>query len=285
MHPVLFRIPAFDLLGRNVGPLTLHSYGVLLAVAFLAGLWLVSRQARRAGMDPGKVSDLAIYVLIAGLVGAKLMLVAVEWKTYRETGFELLTILQSGGVFYGGLLGALPVAWLFARRHALPGWATADVLAPGVALGQAVGRLGCYAAGCCHGRPAQVPWAVTYHDVYAARSVGTPLDVPVHPSPIYESLACLLILGVLLWLAPRKRFHGQVVASYVLLYSAARFAIEFTRGDSSRGFVHFSPSFALSTSQVIAIALAVLALALLPYLMKTGRVPAAAGPAPAPEHA
>jgi phosphatidylglycerol:prolipoprotein diacylglycerol transferase len=285
VHPVLFRIPAFDLWGRNVGPLTLHSYGVLLALAFLAGLWVVSRQARRAGMDAGKVSDLAIYVLIAGLVGAKLMLVVVEWKTYRQVGFDLVSILQSGGVFYGGLLGALPVAWLFARRHRLAGWATADVLAPGVVLGQAIGRLGCFAAGCCHGRPAQVPWVVTYHDVYAARSVGTPLDVPVHPSPIYESLACFLILGVLLWLAPRKRFHGQVLASYVVLYSAARFLIEYTRGDSSRGFLHLSASLVLSTSQVIALVLAILAIALVPYLLKTQRVAPAPGPLPAPENA
>jgi phosphatidylglycerol:prolipoprotein diacylglycerol transferase len=283
MHPVLLRIPAFELLGRNIGPVTLHTYGVLLAVAFLAALWLVSRQARRAGMDAGRVSDLAIYVLIAGLVGAKLLLVMVEWKSYRQTGFDLVSILQSGGVFYGGLLAALPVAWLFARRHRLPGWATADVLAPGVVLGQAVGRLGCFAAGCCHGRPGQVPWTVTYHDVYASRTVGTPLDVPLHPSPVYESLACLLILGVLLWVAPRKRFHGQLVASYVLLYSVARFLIEYTRGDPSRGFVNLSPGLALSTSQLIAIGLSVVTIALLPYLLKTQRVAPVTPPAPAPE--
>ena len=112
--------------------------------------------------------------------------------------------MQSGGVFYGGLLGAFPVAWWYARRHGLPPWRTADVLAPGVALGQAIGRLGCFAAGCCYGRPADVPWAVTFRDVYATRTVGTPLDMPLHPTQLYESLAASLIFFVLLWLAPAQ---------------------------------------------------------------------------------
>ena len=154
MHPKLLTLPAFDLLGRNIGPLTLHTYGVLLAIAFITGLWVASRQAKGAGLDPARVTDMAVYVLIAGLIGAKVLLVIVEWSYYAHNPRELLSILQSGGVFYGGLIGAFPVAWWYARRHALPPWRTADVLAPAVAIGQAIGRLGCFAAGCCYGRPA-----------------------------------------------------------------------------------------------------------------------------------
>lgn len=271
MHPRLLTIPAFDLLGKNIGPLTLHTYGVLLAIAFLAGLWIAGREARRAGLDSARVTDLAVYVLIAGLIGAKLLLVLVEGRFYVEHPREILSVFQSGGVFYGGLLAAFPVAWWYTRRHRLDGWATADALAPGVAIGQAVGRLGCLAAGCCHGRSTDVPWAVTFHDLYAARTVGTPLDVPLHPTQVYESLATALVFVTLLWLAPRKRFHGQVVLTYVLLYSIARFAIEFYRGDVSRGFVLGG---ALSTSQLIAIILVLSTGAVWPYLVKNRTISA-----------
>jgi len=274
MYPRLFSIPPFTLFGHVVGPITLHTYGVLLAIAFLAGLWVASRQARKAGLDPARITDMAVYVLIGGLIGAKLMLVVVEHDFYFHNPRELLSILQSGGVFYGGLLGALPVAWWYARRHALSGWRTADVLAPGVALGQATGRLGCFAAGCCYGKVCDRPWAVTFHDAYATRAVGTPLEVPLHPTQLYESAAALLIFFGLLWLSGRKRFEGQVALVYLVFYAATRFVIEFYRGDAARGTVFHG---LLSTSQFIAILVAVAAGVLYPYLMRRRRLePAAA---------
>src|SRR3954454_15781639 len=106
MHPKLLTLPAFDLLGRHLGPLTLHTYGVLLAIAFITGLWVAGRQARASGLDSARVTDMAVYVLIAGLIGAKILLVIVEWGYYVRHPGELLSILQSGGVFYGGLIGA-----------------------------------------------------------------------------------------------------------------------------------------------------------------------------------
>jgi len=111
MHPRLLTIPAIELLGRSIGPFTLHTYGVLLAVAFLAGLWVVSRQAKRAGLDANRITDMAVWVLIAGLIGAKLLLVAVDWRYFGRNPREIGSILQSGGVFYGGLLGGILVAW------------------------------------------------------------------------------------------------------------------------------------------------------------------------------
>ena len=265
MHPRLYTLEPFDFMGRNIGPLTLPTYGVLLALAFIAGLWVASRQAKRSGLDANRITDLAVYVLIAGLVGAKVLLVIVEWRYYSTHPGDFFSVLQSGGVFYGGLLAAFPVAWWYVVRHALDGWKTADVLAPGVAIGQAIGRLGCFAAGCCHGRSTHVPWAVTFRDIYAARTVGTPIDVPLHHTQIYESLATGAIFLSLLWLSRRKRFDGQVVLAYVVLYSLARFSIEFFRGDSARGFVLGE---LLSTSQAIAIVLVLAAGALWPYLVK-----------------
>ena len=265
MFPRLFTVDAFDLFGREVGPLTLHTYGVLLAFAFLAGLWVAGWQARKAGMNSAAIAYMAVYVLIAGLVGAKLLLLVVEWGHYSRNPRELFSLVQSGGVFYGGLIGALPVAWWYARRHSLSGWQTADVLAPAVVLGQAVGRIGCFAAGCCYGRPATVPWAVTFKDDYANRVVGTPIGVPLHPAQLYESLACLAIFGILIAVANRKRFHGQVALLYVVLYAVARFVIEVFRGDTARGAVFDG---ALSTSQFIAILMILGAALIFPYGLK-----------------
>jgi phosphatidylglycerol---prolipoprotein diacylglyceryl transferase len=269
MFPRLFTLPAFDLLGKTIGPLTLHSYGFLLAVAFLAGLFVVSSQAKRARMDSTRLTDMAVWLLIAGLLGAKLLLVALDWRFYFRNTRELWSIFQSGGVFYGGLLAGIAVAVFFARRYKLPGWATADVLAPGVVIGQAIGRLGCFAAGCCFGKPASVPWAVTFTDAYAARQVGTPMDTALHPTQIYESLACFLIFFFLLWLAPRKSFHGQVVLTYAVLYSCFRFAVEFFRGDPDRGSVFGG---LVSTSQLIAILLVVGAALVFPYVRRTQKL-------------
>lgn len=253
----------------SIGPFTLHTYGLLLAIAFLVALWVVSRQARRAGLDSAKITDLSIYVLLAGLIGARVLLVLVEWNRIEWSWRDVVSLLESGGVFYGGLLGAFPVAYWYIKRHKLPGWATADVLIPGVAIGQAIGRLGCLCAGCCYGRPTDVPWAITFRNVSANREIGTPLDIPLHPTQIYESLATLAIFFVLLRVARRKKFDGQVLIVYLLLYAVARFVIEFYRGDAARGTVLGG---ALSTSQLIAILVFLAAAALLPALMKKGRV-------------
>ena len=274
MHPRLLTLPAFDLFGRSWGPFALHTYGLLLALAFLAGLWVAARQAKRARLDANRVTDMAVWVLIAGLVGAKVLLLAVDFRFYSHNPRELLSIFQSGGVFYGGLIGGILVAWWYVRRHALPGWATADVLAPGVILGQAIGRLGCFAAGCCYGKPTSVPWAVTFTDVYAARTTGTPLDTPLHPSQLYESVLAFLLFFGLLWLSDRKRFPGQVVLTYTVGYSVIRFVLEFWRGDLDRGSFFGG---ALSTSQIIAIVLVLGAAALWPRLSRKGLpAPAAA---------
>lgn len=269
MFPRLLTLPEFGLFGRTFGPWSLHTYGVLLAVAFLLSLWLAATRARRAGLDAQRITDLGVWSLLAGLAGAKLLLLAVDWRYYSGNPRELLSIFQSGGVFYGGLIAGTLAAFVFLRRHALPGWITADVIAPAVVLGQAVGRLGCLAAGCCWGKATQISWAVTYHDQYANRQVGTPLYLPLHPTQVYESIFASLILLYLLWLTPRKKFNGQVFLSYVGLYSLLRFTLEYFRGDAARGTLFGGT---LSTSQFIALLLLAGVAFLVPYLLRTQRV-------------
>lgn len=265
MFPKLFTLPAFDLFGRNFGPFSLHMYGVLLVAALLSALWLTGRLARRHGLDPQKVQDLGIASIIAGLIGAKLLLVVVDFDQYRLSPRALLDVLQSGGVFYGGLLGAIPVAWWYIRKHSLPLFNTLDVLAPAVALGQGVGRLACFAAGCCYGSPSTLPWSVIFHNEDAHALVGVPLGVPLHPSQLYESVSAFVLLLVLLAVLKNRRFQGQVFIVYLLSYSVLRFLLEFFRGDASRGTVFGG---ALSTSQFIAILVVFLTLAAFPLIAK-----------------
>jgi phosphatidylglycerol:prolipoprotein diacylglycerol transferase len=243
----------------ELGPLTLYSYGLLLAVAYLAGLQLALRRAKTRHLDSGRVMDLGIWIIISALVGAKLLLLIVDFDTFSRNPRELLSLAQSGGVFYGGLILAVAVAFWYMRRHKMPLWTTCDVFAPGIALGHVIGRLGCFLAGCCWGKPTDAPWGVVFTDPFAAANVGTPLNQHLHPTQLYESGAELLILVGLLWFEKRGRaFPGRTFWSYMLLYGVTRFIIEFYRGDP-RGTVIFD----LSTSQFISIVLVPLSLAML----------------------
>jgi phosphatidylglycerol:prolipoprotein diacylglycerol transferase len=248
MHPVLFDFGAF----------TIYSYGVLLAAAYLLGLQFALMRARSRGLDSQRVMDLGIWIIISALVGAKLLLLIVDFRQLTDSPRDLLSLARSGGVFYGGLIAAVTVALLYLRRHKLPLWTTTDVFAPGIALGHVVGRLGCLLAGCCFGRETSVPWAITFHNP-AALAQGTPLGVPLHPTQLYEAGAEALILVFLLATERRVRpFPGRTFWSYMLLYGISRFIIEFYRGDS-RGMVFD----AVSTSQFVSIILVPLAVVML----------------------
>ena len=239
MHPVLF----------NIGGWPVYSYGVLLAAAYLAGLQLAVVRARKAGLDGAKVMDFGIYLIIAALVGAKLALVIVDFSYYRTNPKEILSLARAGGVFYGGLVAALVVGLLLVKRYKLPVWKTGDLIAPGVALGHVIGRLGCLMAGCCYGRPTTVPWAITFHNPLASLNVGTPLEVPLHPTQLYDAGAELIILIALLTTEKKgKPFAGRTFWLYMLLYAISRYIIEIYRGDD-RG-VFFST---FSTSQLVSI--------------------------------
>src|SRR5688572_21477387 len=222
----------------ELGPLTVYTYGVLLAAAYLFGLKLAMVRAKSRNLDQTRILDLGIYIIISALVGAKLLLLVTDFRTFTDNPRELLSLARSGGVFYGGLILAVSVALWYIRRIGLPLWTTCDVFAPGIALGHVVGRLGCLFAGCCYGKPTSVPWAITFTDPFAATNVGTPLNVPLHPTQLYEAGAEALILLVLLATESRgRRFAGRTFWLYMLLYAISRYAIEIYRGDLGRGMV------------------------------------------------
>jgi phosphatidylglycerol:prolipoprotein diacylglycerol transferase len=265
MYPRLLELPWT---APYIGQITIYTYGVLLAAAYLLGLKLAMNRARDRGLDGAKVLDLGIYIIISALIGAKLLLLVTEFGTFRANPREILSLARSGGVFYGGLILAVTVALWYIRRAGLPLWTTCDVFAPGIALGHVVGRFGCLFAGCCYGRPTTAPWGITFTDTFAAANVGTPLGIPLHPTQLYEAGAELVILLVLLGTERRGRpFPGRTFWLYMLLYAVSRFIIEFYRGDP-RGAVGI-----FSTSQFISIILAPLAVVMLVYLSR-GHEPA-----------
>ena len=265
MHPRLFELPWSI---PFFGTITVYTYGVLLAAAYLVGLQFAIVRARARQLDATRVMDLGIYIIISALVGAKLLLLVTDFQAFRNNPIEFL---RSAGVFYGGLILAVAVALLYIRRVGLPLWTTCDVFAPGIALGHVVGRLGCFFAGCCYGRPTSVPWAITFTDKFANTNVGTPLNVPLHPTQLYEAGAEFLILGLLLGTERRGRqFAGRTFWLYMLLYAVSRFFIEYYRADE-RGWV--VPNM-LSTSQFISAILAPLAIVMLWYLARHIAAPA-----------
>jgi phosphatidylglycerol:prolipoprotein diacylglycerol transferase len=250
----------------ELGPITVYTYGVLLAAAYLLGLKFAMVRAKARGLDQQKVMDLGIYIIISALVGAKLLLLVVDFDYFRRNPGELMTLVRSGGVFYGGLILAVTVALWYLRRHRLPMWTVCDAFAPGIALGHVVGRLGCLMAGCCYGRPTDVAWAITFTNPLAAANVGTPLGVPLHPTQLYEAGAELAILLFLLATERRGRnFPGRTFWGYMLLYAVSRFVIEFYRGDE-RGLVFG----VLSTSQFISVILVPLSIVMLIRLSRRG---------------
>jgi phosphatidylglycerol:prolipoprotein diacylglycerol transferase len=233
------------------------TFGVLLALAYGSALaWLV-RGARRSSMNADAAMDLGLWAIIGALAGAKLLLALRTAGEYIHDPAELWSLLTSAGDFYGGFIGGLAASALFFRRHpAISFWRTADLCAPAIALGQAIGRIGCFMAGDDYGRPASVPWSVVFTDPDAARIGGAPLGVPLHPVQLYESAFCLVLFAVLVRLAKRRHRDGDIVIVYTVVYAIGRFLLEFLRGDADRGFVFGG---ALSTSQFIAIVMVLLA--------------------------
>jgi phosphatidylglycerol:prolipoprotein diacylglycerol transferase len=215
----------------DTGGFFLPTYGVFVAVAFLVAIWLTGRLAAKAGFQADKITNLAIYCALAGMAGAKLLMFLFDWRTYWENPGEIFTFstLQAAGVYQGGLIIAILFAVYYMKRVALPVLATCDVFAPGLAIGHAIGRLGCLAAGCCWGSVCTRPWAITFTSQDAHELTGVPLGVPLHPAQIYESIAEFVIFWVLYRFFHRPHADGQIIGGYLLLYSGARFIVEFFR--------------------------------------------------------
>ena len=238
MHPELFKI----------GPLTVHTYGVLVAAGFLLGLTLAVRQAKKEGIPPNKIVDLGFYILLSALIGSRLFYVMINAGHYLKNPLDIFKVWEGGLVFYGGLVLTVPTVLWYVKKNALNVWSTADLFAPSLAIGHAIGRIGCFYAGCCYGKPAEgVPWAVTFCDPQTLALVG----IPLHPTQLYESLGELTIFLVLITLRRHKSFNGQLFVAYVMLYSVLRFIVEFFRGDVERGFITHQLSFSQGVSVLI----------------------------------
>ena len=251
------------LLDREVR-LPLHTYGLLIATGFIVGIGLAQREARRRGQDPEKIADLSFWLLLSALVGSRVYFILVNWHDYfgagnlmAQTPFgripRVLAIWEGGLVFYGGFIGAALTAWWYMRRHRMAFLPHADTLIPGVAIGHFFGRLGCFGAGCCWGDVAHghLPWLAEFppeslaYQTFAGRP--NPGDflaadrlhtLPLHPTQLYESFGELgLFLLLVLWVRPRKLFHGQVLATWLMLYAFLRSAVESFRGDVERGVI------------------------------------------------
>jgi phosphatidylglycerol---prolipoprotein diacylglyceryl transferase len=209
---------------------------VLVALGVLLGLWYARREAPRLGLNPDYVWNLGIYMVLVALVVAKIWLVLSSWDYYMANPREIfsMAVLQSGGTFYGGVVGAMLTIIIYTYVKKIPILPLLDTFAFAVPLGHSIGRLGCLAAGCCYGKPTSVPWAVTFKSELAEHLAGTPLGVPLHPTQIYESTVEFLNFLIIVWLAKRQRFTGQLVGTYFLLYGFERGTIEFFRGDPGR---------------------------------------------------
>ena len=249
MHPILFKI----------GPITIYTYGVLIATAFFLGLALAVRQARMEGEDLQKIMDLGFYILLSAVVGSRLLYIAVEFREYLSNPLRIFKVWEGGLVFYGGFIMAMAVVIIYVKKNEMSLWKVGDILAPSVAIGQGVGRLGCFFAGCCYGRETDVPWAV----IFKNPNTLAPMDVHLHPTQLYDSANGFIIFAALLILRKFKKFDGQLFWTYTLLYAVGRFIVEIFRGDE-RGFVTAS----LSTSQFIAIPLLAISIVMLIKLKK-----------------
>jgi phosphatidylglycerol:prolipoprotein diacylglycerol transferase len=248
MYPELFRIGEF--------PIT--TYGIWLALGMLVGLYAASRLGARDGLPRERIYDLGLWVLVGGLVGSKVLMLFVE----ENVNIFTLDFLRSGGVFYGGLIGGFLAVVIIVRLYKLPFWKVADAFAPAVALGQAFGRQGCFAAGCCWGKPTDLPWGVHFSKL-GNEYTGVPIygpeggDLHLHPTQLIESFTMLAVFGLLIWLHKHKKFDGQILIAYGILYSIFRFSIEFIRDDPRGDLLGFTTLTGLSTSQGVSLLVAV----------------------------
>lgn len=237
MHPVLLQF----------GSLKIYSYGVFVAIAFLAALWVSAREIARRGQDREKFLDMGFWVVLSAIVGARTFHVLVYWREYAEAPLEILKLWNGGLVFYGGFIAAVTACIVFLRKHRMPFLPVADASAIGIPLGLAFGRIGCTLAGCCFGKATTLPWAVTFTDPGSL----APLHVPLHPTQIYESAAGFAIFGFLYATRDRFRTPGMRFWTMLILYGAARSFLEIFR-DDPRGFVGpFSESQVVSSVLIL----------------------------------
>jgi phosphatidylglycerol---prolipoprotein diacylglyceryl transferase len=226
MHPILFQI----------GGIPVFTYGVLVATGVLLSLWYGRRRAARSGLDPDKFWSMGIYLVLGALIVAKIWLIFTAWDYYATNPREIfsVTMFQSGGTFYGGITGGVLTVLFYTHFQKMPLLPTLDCCMAAVPLGHSIGRLGCFMAGCCFGKPTDVAWGVKFTNPVAAQLAGTPLGVHLHPTQLYEAALEFLNFLFLIWLGKRQRFNGEILGTYMILYGFERGILEFFRGDPGR---------------------------------------------------
>lgn len=251
MHPILL----------DIGIIKLYTYGLFLALGFMAAVWFSKRNAVRFNTSDQVISDLFFVILLSAIVGARALYVLINFDLFRNDPLEIFKIWNGGLVFFGGFIAAVSACIILLKIKKLPIARTADIIAPGIALGHSIGRFGCLFAGCCYGKTCDLPFAIKFTNPDGL----APLNVYLHPTQIYMVLSNFLLFLVLLWLQKKKRFDGSLFLIYVMLYSAFRSGIEFFRGDF-RGDFFFE---FLSLSQGIGLVVSFLALGLLIKLSRS----------------
>ncbi|MDM7922432.1 MAG: prolipoprotein diacylglyceryl transferase [Pyrinomonadaceae bacterium] len=256
MYPELFRIGDF--------PIT--SYGLWLAAGMLVALIVASKLAVRDGLPRERIYDLGLWTLIGGLFGSKILMFFVEDNVQVFS----LDFLRSGGVYYGGLIGGFLAVAILIKFYKLPFWKVADAFAPAVALGQAFGRQGCFAAGCCWGKPTDWWWGVHFTEK-GNEYTGVPIanNVHLHPTQLIESFTMLAVFGLLVLLHRKKKFDGQVLIAYGIIYAVFRFLIEFIRDDPRGDLFGLTSATGLSTSQLVSLLVAVCSIVFMIFRLRS----------------
>ncbi|MFO7461976.1 MAG: prolipoprotein diacylglyceryl transferase [Desulfatiglandales bacterium] len=229
----------------TVGPVTVHTYGLFVALGFGAAIAITVKIGKEQGISPQQIMDMAFVMILWAIVGSRLLYVFMNFPYFRDHPLDAFKIWKGGLVFSGGLIAVAPAMVWYLRRHHLSFWATGDLWAPALALGQALGRIGCFMAGCCFGKPSDLPWAVAF----THSNTLAPPNIPLHPTQLYSFLAGVGVFVVLMLLRRRRKFEGQVFVWYLILHSTARLFVERFRADD-RGFV---PGTDMSLTQMIAI--------------------------------
>ncbi len=211
----------------KIGPFKLPAYGVFVALAFITALTLAVKKAEKEGIDKEAVVDLSFWILVSGIIGARLYFVLENISLFYERPYEVLFLWKGGLALFGGIAGGAVGGYLYCRKKNLDLRKTADLVGWVLPLAQAIGRIGCLCAGCCYGKPCRLPWAVTFTNPYSLARIG----VPLHPTQVYHMLADLAVFGILTYVYRRKSFDGQIFSLYLILYSVGRFIVEFFRGD------------------------------------------------------
>jgi phosphatidylglycerol:prolipoprotein diacylglycerol transferase len=248
MFPILF----------SIGPFTLRTYGLFVALGFVVGLMVTLRVGKSEGITAQQVMDMAFILILSAIIGSRLMYVLMNISHYRSNPLDTIKIWQGGLVFSGGIICAIPAMLWYVRRHQITMWKAGDLWAPAAAIGQSIGRIGCYMAGCCYGKPTALKWGV----VFTHPDSLAPPNIPLHPTQVYAAICGFMVFLVLLWLYSRKKFEGQVFLWFLILHSTARLFVERFRGDDRGVLLNSSMSITQFSTVLILIAAVVTLLVL-----------------------